>query len=134
MITDLIENNPLLFGHDQRPGIVAVEPAGPFVRLFVRTPQGVHFHDEPFRPFILISDPALVVGCRVPSSVRQLAGDDLFSYQLLFETWADCLAARDFLAAKTGHSPSTAEAPYLFISDLSNQYLLSTGTTLFKGM
>jgi len=134
MQPNALENNPLLFGHDQRPGIVAVEPAGHFVRLFFRTPQGVHFHDEPFHPFILVSDPTLVSGCRVPCSVRQLEGEDLFRYQLQFESWADCLAARDFLTTKTGSTPTAAEAPYLFISDLANQYLLSTGTTLFKGM
>ncbi len=129
-----IENTPLLFGHDRRNGIVAVEPAGHFVRLFFRTDHGVQFHDDPFQPFILISDPSLVTGCRAPCSVRQLAGEGAFNFQLLFDSWADCLKARDALASKTGISPSAINAPYLFISDLSHQYLLSTGTTLFKGM
>jgi DNA polymerase I len=129
-----IENTPLLFGHDQRPGIVAVEPAGHFVRLFLRTPQGVHFHDDSFQPFILVSDPTLISGSRVPCSVKRLDGEDIFRYQLLFESWADCLKTRDYLASKTGFTPNTAEAPYLFISDLSHQYMLSTGTTLFKGI
>ena len=48
-----IEHNPLLFGHDTRTGIVSVEPAGHFVRVFYRTGSAVHFHDEPFQPFIL---------------------------------------------------------------------------------
>ena len=129
-----IENTPLLFGHDQRTGIVAVEPAGHFVRLFFRTGRGVHFHDEPFRPFILVNDPTLVHGCRSACSIRQLSGDALFCYQLLFDSWGDCLAARDFLAARTGQSPTTAEAPYLFIPDPVHQYLLSSGSTLFKGI
>ncbi len=129
-----LEQTPELFGHDQRSGIVAVEPAGRFMRLFFRTEQGVHFHDEPFQPFILVSDPALLTGCRAPCSVRQLRGEDLFRYQLRFDSWADCLTARDFLVSKTGLGPGMAEAPYLFISDLSHQYLLATGTTLFKGM
>ncbi|WP_246166911.1 DNA polymerase domain-containing protein [Oryzomonas japonica] len=126
--------NPLLFGHDNRTGIIAVEPAGPFMRLFFRTGHGVQFHDEPFRPFILLSDPALVSGCRAPCSVRQLAGDDFYRFQLLFDSWGDCLTARDFLAAKTGVPAGSADAPYLFISDLSHQYLLTTGATLFKGL
>ncbi len=130
----MIEHTPLLFGHDQRTGIVAVEPAGHFVRLFVRTESGIHFHDEPFRPFILASDPALLIGCRVPCSIRQLSGDDTFRFQLQFDSWGDCLTARDYLATKTGKSSGAVEAPYLFISDLSHQYMLSTGTTLFKGM
>jgi DNA polymerase elongation subunit (family B) len=134
MIDSEIEQNPLLFGHDQQTGIVAVEPAGHFVRLFFRTDNGIHFHDKPFRPFILISDPTLLTGCRVPCSIRQLEGDDTFNCQLLFDSWSDCLTARDFLASKTGKTSGANNAPYLFISDLSHQYLLSTGTTLFKGL
>ncbi len=129
-----IENTPLLFGHDQRSGIVAVEPAGPFVRLFYRTAVGVQFHDEPFRPFILTSDPGLVTGCSVPCSVRQLKGEAFFRFQLQFDSWGACLTARDFLATRTGKTPSAAEAPYLFISDLSHQFMLNSGTTLFKGL
>lgn len=129
-----IENTPLLFGHDQRTGIVAVEPAGHFMRLFFRTDHGVQFHDEPFRPFILASDAALITGCSVPCSVRTLEGEGIFSFQLLFDSWGDCLTARDFLAARTGKTHGAADAPYLFISDLAHQYLLGTGTTLFKGM
>jgi len=128
------EHIPLLFGHDPRTGIVAVEPAGHFVRLFYRTDEGVHFRDEPFQPFILVSDPALLSGSRTPCSIRTLAGDETFRYQLLFDSWGECLTARDFLAKKTGKTPAASDAPYLFISDLSHQYMLSTGTTLFKGL
>jgi DNA polymerase I len=134
MTSSEIEHNPLLFGHDERVGIIAVEPAGHFVRLFYRTAGGVHFHDEPFHPFILVSDPALLGGGRTPCSIRTLAGSGLFRYQLLFDSWGDCLAARDFLARKTGKAPGANDATYLFIPDLAHQYLLSTGTTLFKGL
>ncbi|MBK5274548.1 MAG: DNA polymerase II, partial [Desulfuromonadales bacterium] len=96
------EHIPLLFGHDQRTGIVAVEPAGHFVRLFYRTDAGVHFHDEPFHPFILVNDPALLNGCKTPCSIRALEGDAAFCHQLLFDSWGECLTARDFLAHKTG--------------------------------
>ena len=134
MPISVMENTPLLFGRDERTGIVAVEPAGHFVRLFFRTAGRAHFHDEPFRPFILVSDPSLLAGCSMPCAVRQLEGSDLFRYQLLFDSWCDCTAARDFLADKTGKSTGAVGAPYLFLPDLSHQYLLSTGTTLFKGL
>lgn len=129
-----LDHNPLLFGHDRRSGIVAVEPAGSFVRLFIRTGQGVRFQDEPFRPFILVSDPGLVSTCGVPATVRRLEGEGAFGFQLLFDSWGECLKARDALASATGMSPTTAGAPYQFISDLSHQYLLTSGTTLFKGL
>ena len=134
MPTRTIAHNPLLFGRDERVGIVAVESVGHFIRLFFRTDGRVHFHDEPFQPFILVNDCAIASGCRIPYAVRQLAGDDLFRCQLLFDSWRDCLAARDFLAAKTGKKYSAHDAPYLFLPDLSHQYMLSSGTTLFKGL
>jgi len=134
MPINTIGHNPLLFGRDERPGIVAVEPVGHFMRLFFRSAGRVHFHDEPFQPFILVGDPALVSGCLVPCAVRRLAGDNFFSCQLLFDSWNDCLSARDFLAAKTGKKYSAPDAPYLFLPDLSHQYLLASGTTLFKGL
>ncbi len=134
MPNSTIGHNPLLFGRDERSGIIAVESVGHFIRLFFRTDGRVHFHDERFQPFIMVNDPGLVSGCRVPCSVRQLAGDDFFSCQLLFDSWSDCLAARDFLATKTGKGYSSHDAPYLFLPDLSHQYMLASGTTLFKGM
>ena len=134
MPTRALENIPLLFGRDDRSGIVAVEPAGHFVRIFLRTDGSVHFHDEPFRPFILVSDPALLTGFSMPCAVRRLDGEDSFRYQLQFDSWGDCLAARDFLAAKTKMTSGAVGSPYLFFSDLSHQYLLTTGTTLFKGL
>lgn len=134
MPTGTISHNPLLFGRDERPCVIAVESVGHFIRLFFRTDGRVHFHDEPFQPFILVSDPGLFSGCHVPYAVRQLTGDGMFSCQLLFDSWHDCLAARDFLAAKTGKKYSAHDAPYLFLPDLSHQYMLASGVTLFKGM
>ncbi len=134
MPTRSIEHNPLLFGRDERPGIVAVESVGPFIRIFFRTAGRVHFHDEPFQPFILVNDPGLLSGCKVPCAVRQLAGDDFFRCQLLFDSWNHCLTARDFLAAKTGKNYSSPDAPYLFLPDIAHQYMLAVGTTLFKGV
>lgn len=134
MPISVIENTPLLFGRNEQTGIVAVEPAGHFVRIFFRADGKVYFHDEPFHPFILVGDPSLLNGCTIPCAVHQLEGPGSFSYKLQFDTWGDCLAARDFLAAKTGKSSGASSSPYLFLSDLSHHYLLATGTTLFKGL
>ena len=134
MPVKLLEHNPLLFGHDERPGIIAVESIGHFIRLFYRTSGRVQFHDEPFQPFILVNDPSIVSGCRVPCAVRPLVGDGFFRYQLLFDSWNDCLTARDFLAAKISKSNSAPDTPYLFLPDISHQYMLTSGTTLFKDM
>lgn len=127
-------HNPLLFGYDQRTGIVAVEPAGQFVRLFIRSGSSVTFHDEKFNPFILLSGPELLGGCPLPYGIRHLSGPHYYTCLAEFETWADCLATRDFLLKKTGKGAHAADAPYLFISDFTHQYLLATGTTLFKDL
>ena len=66
MPTNPIGHNPLLFGHDERPGIVAVESVGHFIRLFFRTGGSIQFHDESFQPFILVNDPSIISGCKVP--------------------------------------------------------------------
>ncbi|HIJ87156.1 MAG TPA: DNA polymerase II [Desulfuromonadales bacterium] len=134
MPTSSIEHNPLLFGRDERSGIVAIESVGHFIRLFFRAAGRVHFHDEPFQPFILVNDAAIFSGCRIPCAVRPLSGEAFFRCQLLFDSWNDCLAARDFLAGKTGKNYAAPDAPYLFLPDLSHQYMLASGATLFKGM
>ena len=134
MPTSITEQNPLLYGRDERVGVIAVEPVGRFVRIFYRIAGQVHFNDEPFQPWILIGDPALLSGCRVPCSVHQLEGSEFFRFRLLFDSWNDCLNARDFLATKTGKNHGDADAPFLFLPDLSQQYLLSSGVTLFKGL
>ncbi len=134
MAHSLIEQNPLLFGHDERSSIVAIEPAGHFIRLFVRSGERVTFHDEPFHPFILVNNPALLAGCHAPCTVRPLTGDGFYRFQLLFDTWSDCLTARDFLTTKSGGTHARPEAPFLFLPDISHQYMLTSGTTLFKGL
>jgi DNA polymerase, archaea type len=126
-----IENTEILFGFNKRQGVVAVEPAGHFMRLFYRTEAGVHFHDEPFQPFILVADPGLISSLHVPCSVRRLSGEGEYRFQLLFDSWGDCLTAKDMLTTRGSSQPNRL---FQFLSDLSHQFLLSTGTTLFKGM
>lgn len=128
------EENSVLFGSDQTAGIVAAELAGRFVRLFIRDQRGVHFKDEPFHPFILLENSELLGGCGVRSNMEPLAGNGAYRFLASFGDWHDCLAARDFLAKRSGESPSHPAAPYLFINDPVHQHLLLTGKTLFKGM
>ncbi|MBT1074773.1 DNA polymerase domain-containing protein [Geobacter grbiciae] len=129
-----LTESPLLSGADPTEGIVAAELAGRFIRLFIRTPGGVIFRDIPFRPFILLEDRALLGGFRSDVETRPLAGPGAFRYLALFADWSECLAARDFSAKRTGHTPSAPDAPYLFLPDPVHQHLLLAGTTFFKGL
>ena len=122
----------LLFGRDRSERIVAAELAGRFIRLFYRTSDGVFFHDDPFHPFILLTDAALLSGFAGTTTIKALAGKGEFCHLALFNDWHTCLDARDYLVRTTGKTPSAAGAPYLFFSDPIHQHLLLTGKTLFK--
>jgi DNA polymerase I len=129
-----LEHTQVLFGSDATENIVAAVLAGRFIRLFMRTGRGVVFHDDPFHPFILLETARLITGFGRPVSLRELSGPGEYRVQATFRDWGDCIAARDFLARRTGKTPSAADAPYLFLSDPVHQHLLITGKTLFKGM
>ncbi len=130
----LFEEKQVLFGGDRTRGIVAAELAGRFIRLFIREDRGVLFRDDPFHPFILLEHPDLLRDFAGEASIRTLEGDAGYRLMAVFRDWHECLKARDFLAKKSGKTPSSPEAPYLFISDPVHQHLLLTGKTLFKGL
>lgn len=129
------EKNEILFGSDATEGIVAVEPAGErSMRLFIRRERKVETIDEPFSPFILLEDEKLLEGLKIPHKVERLSDSNAFRLLILFESWSECLRARDHLRKVSGQMPSSPEAPYLFFSDPVQQYLILSGKTLFKGM
>jgi len=128
------EENQILFGSDHTEGIVAAELAGRFIRLFIRDTEGVKFKDDPFHPFILLTDPALLTGFPGEITLKQLQGDGELRIMASFRDWRECLTARDHLAKESGKNPSNSIAPYLYISDPVHQHFLVTGKTLFKGM
>jgi DNA polymerase elongation subunit (family B) len=128
------EENQILFGSDQTKGIVAAELAGRFIRLFIRDNDGVRFKDDPFHPFILLTDPTLLAGFTGEINFRQLQGDGEYCFLAFFRDWRDCMAARDHLAKKSYKTPSDPAAPYIYISDPVHQHFLISGKTLFKGV
>jgi DNA polymerase elongation subunit (family B) len=130
----LFDENKVLFGWDVTRGIVAAELAGRFIRLFIREDRGVRFHDDPFHPFILLEHPALLQDFPGEVLIKPLEGEGDYRFMAVFGDWRDCVKARDILAKKSGKTPSSPEAPYLFISDPVHQHLLLTGKTLFKGL
>jgi DNA polymerase, archaea type len=129
-----MDSDAVLFGADSTTGIVAAALVGRFVRLFVRTDHGVVFHDDPFHPVMLLESADQLGGFDRPVSYRHLAGPGAYAVLATFQGWGDCVAARDFLAKRSGKTPSVPDAPYLFISDPIHQHLLLTGKTLFKGL
>ncbi|HEX8960254.1 MAG TPA: DNA polymerase domain-containing protein [Geobacteraceae bacterium] len=129
-----LEENRVLFGADRTERVVAAELAGRFIRLFFRDGGGVRFKDDPFHPFILLTDRALLDRFSRPVTCQELAGPGEFRVLARFDDWHGCLEAREFLSRSTGHTPSSPDAPYLYLSDPVHQHLLLTGKTLFKGL
>jgi DNA polymerase I len=129
------EENEVLFGADPTEGIVAVEPVGKAgMRLFIRRDGEIEVLDEPFRPFVLMEDAGLLKDLKEEHEVEQLDHGNPFKLLVTFENWGACKRAVEHLSKQTGESPSSRQAPYLFLSDPVHQFLLLTGKTLFKGL
>ncbi|HEU0265130.1 MAG TPA: DNA polymerase domain-containing protein [Geobacterales bacterium] len=127
-------SNPLLFGVDPTPGIVAAELSGRFIRLFIRNGHSVTFSDDPFHPFILLESERLLHGFPHPVHTWPLDGEAPLRFMATFDSWQHTLAARDFLAKRSSKGASAADAPYLFLNDPIHQHLLRTGKTFGKGI
>jgi len=112
----------------QLSGVVAVEPAGSFFRVFTRTAQGVTFHDYPFTPFILLSDSDLADAAPVTVTHHQLAGSGKLCWLTVLASWHDWCLLRDYL--QTLNRPDA----WFAIPDSCLQFLIASGTTFFKGL
>ncbi|MEW6352553.1 MAG: 3'-5' exonuclease, partial [Thermodesulfobacteriota bacterium] len=130
-----MDENVVLFGADPTPGIVAVEPIGDrTMRLFRREADRVIEDDVPFTPWILLEDERALAAYRGTVTVEPLAGANVYRFLAIFGSWSHCLKARDHLQRETGQTPFDPRAPFLFISDPVQQFLLLTGKTFFKGL
>ncbi len=139
------EADPLLFGHDPTTGIVSVlaDQQGPAL-VWRRTPAGVHLERAPFRRWVYARDLRDIEhlmdrlgGPDAPFSLRELPGDDGTLRHLI--SAVDGRALRQEIlrgaARRTGR-------PVTSLHDLSgywhtsptDQYLIASGRTYFKGM
>lgn len=119
------EENRVLFGHDATERIVAAEfeePNG--VTLYVRNADGSNeVRRAAFQPFLWTTEaPPEETG----AAIRRLEGDLPFSFLVECESWKDFSRLRTLL--KNGGRRCFA------LTDPVQQFLLSTGMTLFKGM
>jgi DNA polymerase, archaea type len=88
----------------------------------------------PFTPFLLLVDTALLAGARGVLEVEALAGSGALRWRARFASWPDALAARDRCREQSGLAPDVPAAPYWFVPDPVQQYLLASGRTSFGGM
>jgi DNA polymerase, archaea type len=104
------------------------------MRLYRRVASETVVETVPFTPFLLVSDAALLEGAGGVTATSVLAGSAAFRHLAQFRSWGDALAARDRCRDRSGHAPGAPGAPYRFIADPVQQFLLLTGRTSFGGL
>jgi DNA polymerase elongation subunit (family B) len=124
-------DNPVLFGRAGARGLVAFEPAGSAVRVYRRSGEAVTRADEPFRPFLLLSDPDLLSGFKGDAQVSPLDGQGALRWMAECPDWPEALRARDHCQQASGRAGGAA---YRFLADATHQFLVRSGKTSFLGM
>lgn len=120
-----LPDNPVLFGHDTTPGIVAVEPAGNSdVTVYRRVGDKIEAERASFEPFLWLPEPVFLQGFDGKVEYAELRGTGHYKCVARFAGWQDFQRARRFLA----------RSDHLAFNDPGQQYLAATGRTLFKGM
>jgi len=127
-------DNPLLFGHDPTPGLLAFRPGESHVVVYARRGQGVAATEEPFRPFVLLADPELIRGLKGEIDTIPLEGAGLYRWLAECGSWSQALRVRDHCLRVSGKSAGAPDAPYRFLNDPVHQFLLRSGRTSFLGM
>jgi DNA polymerase, archaea type len=126
--------NPLLFGRDDTPGLLAFVPGEATVRVHARRGGGVVTEEAPFSPVLLLADPELLEGWKGERELVALDGEGAYRWLATFPAWRLAEQAREHCRQVSGRSPGDPQGPYLFFSDPVHQYLLRTGRTSFRGM
>jgi DNA polymerase I len=126
----------VLFGGDPAPGLLAFALSGDgrAMRLWRRDGARTVSEVVPFAPFLLLADPALVAEAAGLLALEPLAGAGALRWRARLASWPEALAARDRCRERSGLAPDLPSAPYRFVPDPVQQYLLSSGRTSFGGM
>jgi hypothetical protein len=125
-----------VFGWERCSGLVAVtlEARGDRVRLYRRADGRVTAESAPFTPFLLAADAALVESSGGLVETRRLDGDAAFRWLARFRSWGEAVAARDRCRERSGLASGAPGAPYRFLGDAVQQFLVLTGRTSFAGL
>jgi DNA polymerase I len=124
--TPALEYDPVLFGKDPTPHIVAVEPVNNHIRLFIRDGAQLRALEEPFRPWLLSDMQMRLDGVHWQELKGELRGRRMLKYLAV----CDDREAFENLrrALRDEHREIIAYGSF------ARQYLMLSGKTLFKGM
>jgi DNA polymerase, archaea type len=130
--------NKTLFGYNEAKFITAVEmddKSDPCrAILFVRENGKVKKIEEEFHPYVILSNLHYLDGYDGDWYHRELAGDNDYRFIVFCKNFGELKKLLAYLKETTGTGFGNPQAPYLYYSDLIQQYLMITGKTLFKGM
>ena len=117
----------LLYGADNRKGVVAIEPAGPYeVEIFFAKGWKQRWSERHVaRPWAIVRDASRFAGA-ADMDITGLRGPHPYNSLVSFQTWAGYRTAGMPEARRNG----AAICPATFAA----QYQFRTGTTMFKGM
>lgn len=127
-------DNPLLFGRDASPGLLAVDPGDSRVTVYARRDGTTVAREEPFRPFLLLSEPDLLKGFKGDAELTPLDGEGAYRWLAECPSWAQAQKARDHCQRAAGRGAGAPDTLYRFLNDPGHQFLLRTGKTSFLGM
>jgi DNA polymerase I len=127
--------NDILFGYDEKRGIVAMEVEGDEgVRVFRKEEGRLLSEIQSFNPFLLLSNTSLLKGIRSSLALKKLKGSGEYRYQASFDSWREMDRVRKVISKKAGVSAGHPGSPVYFVSDPIQQHLMVTGQTFFKGL
>ena len=131
-----VDTNTVLYGHDATPRLIAFEVEGPNqVRVFANDKDGrVTSALSPFTPFLLVADTGLLRNFPGTAEIEALRGDGFFRYLVRVPALPDLTTLREYLQRVSGKTPTAPDAPYFYLSDPIQQFLLLSGQTHFLGM
>lgn len=124
--TPALEYDPVLFGKDPTPYIVAVEPIDSRIRLFIREGGQLRTVEEPFRPWLLSDMRMEMDGVHWQELKGELEGRRMLKYL------AVCDGREVFENLR--RALRDAHREIIAYGSLARQYLMQSGKTLFKGM
>jgi DNA polymerase elongation subunit (family B) len=131
-----VDTNTVLYGHAATPRLIAFEVEGPNqVRVFAKDRDGrVTSALSPFTPFLLVADTGLLRNFPGTAEIEALRGDGFFRYLVRVPALPDLTTLREYLQRVSGKTPTAPDAPYFYLSDPIQQFLLLSGQTHFHGM
>ncbi len=134
---DMPAYDPLLFGQAPRDGLVGVEVAdnGDVCTATRFSGDGERrvADSVTFQPWLL-TQADLADAVPDATACVALAGANPLDRLVRFDTWAACVAGVKWLSGKSSKAVSDPNAPYYFVNDPVQQYLMASGETLFLGL